>query len=459
MANTIFYDGVTPIVSDWLNAVNKVSYSKTFPDGSVALAAQPGTLVDSSAIAYVPSGTGAVATNVQAKLRQTVSVKDFGAVGDGTTDDTAAIQAALTYCGSTKTLFIPAGTYKITNSLVFVDYQCVQGDGWRNTKITGNIPNKSLIRTQYGENPSYDQRTVGWDISGFQVDAQNAAGSIGLNYGNVGYCNLSDVSVYNAPIGIQCTQRTYYAMFINLTIQGCNICAYLQSDGGANEFLNPNFGFQSAGGCGVKILSGSWKFSDGTIDTNDDLGDAFFSVGQNGYATTASIQVFNMYVEGVGINTELFHFYNNVVTSNIYGIERRGSLGANVFETTGIYNGIYMDSQSMMNPQGPFARQSAFGRDPGTQVIDGGIKSLEGSTLQILNQALTSPGNLSLQNLFVGGNGSTSSGIYFSSVAPEGVVTAAAGSLCIVNTGGGTGNTGGTYKKTGGTGNTGWVAL
>ena len=43
---------------------------------------------------YTPSGAGAVATTVQGKLRESVSVKDFGAVGDGVTDDTAAVIAA-----------------------------------------------------------------------------------------------------------------------------------------------------------------------------------------------------------------------------------------------------------------------------------------------------------------------------------------------------------------------------
>ena len=51
----------------------------------------------SSLVGYLPAGSGAVGITVQAKLRQTVSVKDFGAVGNGTTDDTAAVQAALNY--------------------------------------------------------------------------------------------------------------------------------------------------------------------------------------------------------------------------------------------------------------------------------------------------------------------------------------------------------------------------
>jgi len=56
------------------------------------------------------------------QLLEFVSVRDFGAVGDGRTDDTRSIQAALDHCESAKntpSLVIPPGTYKITDSLWF----------------------------------------------------------------------------------------------------------------------------------------------------------------------------------------------------------------------------------------------------------------------------------------------------------------------------------------------------
>ena len=68
----------------------------------------------SNSVGYLPAGTNAIATTVQTKLRETVSVKDFGAVGDGTTDDSAAINAAI---ASNRNIYFPAGTYFIASPI------------------------------------------------------------------------------------------------------------------------------------------------------------------------------------------------------------------------------------------------------------------------------------------------------------------------------------------------------
>ena len=64
------------------------------------------------------SSTGVITTRtVDQKLEDFLSVKDFGAVGDGTTDDTTAIQNAIDN-NNNKPVYLPKGTYRITSSLV-----------------------------------------------------------------------------------------------------------------------------------------------------------------------------------------------------------------------------------------------------------------------------------------------------------------------------------------------------
>jgi len=57
------------------------------------------------------------------------NVKDYGALGDGTTDDSTAMQAALT-AGAGKRVYLPAATYIITTGLTIEDGTTVHGDGY-----------------------------------------------------------------------------------------------------------------------------------------------------------------------------------------------------------------------------------------------------------------------------------------------------------------------------------------
>ena len=66
---------------------------------------------------FIQAGTGAVQRTVESKLQDVVSVKDFGAVGDGVADDTAAIQAAINAVFPRGTIFFPEGVYNINSSI------------------------------------------------------------------------------------------------------------------------------------------------------------------------------------------------------------------------------------------------------------------------------------------------------------------------------------------------------
>ena len=117
----VYIDGVNQIVTDSYieTDTNTVTFVSGLHDGALVkfTTAVPatGTATDASVVSYIPPFTGGVATTVEAKLAQTVSVKDFGAVGDGVTDDTAAIQAAIDGIADGATLFFPVGDYVVSN--------------------------------------------------------------------------------------------------------------------------------------------------------------------------------------------------------------------------------------------------------------------------------------------------------------------------------------------------------
>lgn len=69
-------------------------------------------------IGFLQAGAGALTTEtVQDKLRESVSVKDFGAVGDGSTDDSAAFQYAIDALNGAGKVFVPPGRYYLASTI------------------------------------------------------------------------------------------------------------------------------------------------------------------------------------------------------------------------------------------------------------------------------------------------------------------------------------------------------
>lgn len=77
-----------------------------------------------------------------------VSVKQYGAKGDGVTDDTAAIQAAINIIGIGGTIFFPAGVYKVTSTLFTLPGQNFLGVGW-NTITNSFATNGGSVLMQF----------------------------------------------------------------------------------------------------------------------------------------------------------------------------------------------------------------------------------------------------------------------------------------------------------------------
>lgn len=101
-----------------------------------------------------------------------VSVKDFGAVGDGVTDDTAAINSAISNLSSGAVLYFPAGTYKCTSD------------------ITVNIANITLYgesrasKIQFPADGSNIYITADYVvIDGLHIDGTSASSSVSQAYG------------------------------------------------------------------------------------------------------------------------------------------------------------------------------------------------------------------------------------------------------------------------------------
>jgi hypothetical protein len=120
----------------------------------------------SSVVGFIQTGTGVVATTAQAKMRQVVSVMDFGAVADGNlgtdtgTNNSPAFNAALAYASSigAGSVYIPNGNYKLITAVTIPQGVTLRGAGRHCTTLfapasfntTGGIINFGVGTVSHG---------------------------------------------------------------------------------------------------------------------------------------------------------------------------------------------------------------------------------------------------------------------------------------------------------------------
>jgi hypothetical protein len=191
-------------------------------DGVTAWNSRPYTGVATAG--WTQSGAGAVSRTVDSKLKDTVSVKDFGATGNGSTDDTAAIQAAINYVESfyipetygssspgpgVTELFFPFGLYKITAALTVTRSMSFRGEGHSEFSNGPRIIQYTAATDHFRVNPIAQGCSVSWD------DLTMTANG---NGGTAGSCiNITKTtSVCNSVRIRRCTFGTPQSLAINI---------------------------------------------------------------------------------------------------------------------------------------------------------------------------------------------------------------------------------------------------
>jgi hypothetical protein len=246
----------------------------------------------SSLVGYIPAGTGAVATTVQGKLRESVSVKDFIPVGTLTdnTDCSTWIQAAL---DTGKSVEFPLGSYLISTTLTLTTPgQMLMGTGGTLVRASGAMETKYLINASSISDITFTGLK-------FAVATGTAAAQTG-GFVHLSFCNFARVldCVFNAarPGATTNKESTFSLVYTpscnNLLIQG-------------NQFL---YGLGNA--CGANNSVGS---------------------GENGVSVSIVGNLFyNMADTGVGMWTNA---HDISVTGNIFNRD----------DYSTAYNGVHID--------------------------------------------------------------------------------------------------------------------
>lgn len=151
------------------------------------------TTISSALVEFVQAGAGAVARTVQSKLRDTVSVKDFGAVGDGVTDDTAAIVAAV--AAANGTVLFPAGTYRVTSTITITKSLQIVGEG-RGSTIISHTSDINVF--------SFVGFSSGWEIGNLSIKRVSGTATSGaaINIDTASNGMVDNVYIESTYIGV-----------------------------------------------------------------------------------------------------------------------------------------------------------------------------------------------------------------------------------------------------------------
>lgn len=213
-----------------------------------------------------------------------INVQDYGAVGDGIADDTAALQSAIDACRRTvniraKTCYIPSGVYKISAPLNVYSRLNIIGDGSYNSQINADHTNGPILNLDdLNDNVLYNVNLKGLRLTYSSVpssgrDTYTDAVCIKINK-LCAHFVWEDIYASGGYAGLLSTASFFDATLTNIFFQFCYIGADLTA--GYSTTLDGHFviyqcfkGFKIAGlyYSDLSFAFESCGFTDATVST------------------------------------------------------------------------------------------------------------------------------------------------------------------------------------------------
>jgi len=283
-------------------AANLTACNPAITGGTANGLTQTGSTLDSTSTLNGTNASRAMSTvlgakigrYLSAKLLDVVSVKDFGAKGDGQTDDIAAINAAIAYAKSTAyaggRIYFPDGVYLISSTI----------------NLTGS-----------------GFALVGQSVRGTTI----LAGFTGSNIIQIGNSSGNDDNekdgIYNLHITSQTKTKAGYAIWaegvVNFIVDSVRIDGYLNGGIDIENPVGTTFGVYLshlwiAGIQGEALTIGGQSNSQSTVVTDVFLSDSMILPGQS--AADCGICLFGaggFYAAGVDITSQGSSHFNNAI--------------------------------------------------------------------------------------------------------------------------------------------------
>jgi hypothetical protein len=194
-----------------------------------------------------------------------INVKDYGAVGDGTTDDTFAVQGAVNICNTQGggNCFFPKGKYSLSAGINVKENVAIIGEGMFNTIFT-HTSNDVCFTALDG---ALFSRVEFRDFSLFGNSGTSAKGIV---FGNIGFARLENIIIYSYPngTGIEASNTrlwTEISQWDNVMVRGTKRCIAFTRTGGTESFSNTRILNMTlvpiSGGIGVYVAPTCWLYA------------------------------------------------------------------------------------------------------------------------------------------------------------------------------------------------------